>query len=422
MSKGPNFPDTGLSAADKSEQIAPVPRISIQAFCETAEIATLIQQAMSDRRMDKAHVKSHMGGAAAAVESYRNAPTPNLIVIESASDRDLLVSQLEELSEFCDAGTKVVVIGRVNDIVLYRDLISRGISDYLVAPFSIIDLIRTVSRLYGAASGTTLGRVIAVTGAKGGTGASTIAHNIAWTISVGQEIGTILVDMDLGFGTAGLDFNQDPPQGIAEVVFSPERLDPNFVDRLLSKCSENLSMLSAPATLERPYDFGETTFDNLLDILRAAVPIIVLDVPNGWSAWTRRMLVAADEVIIVAAPDLANLRNSKNMLDQLRAARPNDRPPHLILNMTGIQKRPEISIEDFGRSIDADPIAVIPFDAKLFGTAANNGQMLAEIDPASKTTEMIAEVGRIVSGKSEVKKQKRTLLEPLLQRFARKRA
>lgn len=422
MTRGQNTSDAGLSGADKAEQIAPVPRISIQAFCETAEIATLIQQAMSDRRMDKAHVKSHMGGAAAAVESYRNAPTPNLIIIESASERALLVSQLEELSEFCDAGTKVVVIGRVNDIVLYRDLISRGISDYLVAPFSIIDLIRTISRLYGSANGAPLGRVIAVTGAKGGTGASTIAHNIAWTISVGQEISTILVDMDLGFGTAGLDFNQDPPQGIAEVIFSPERLDPNFVDRLLSKCGENLSLLSAPATLERPYDFAETTFDNLLDILRAAVPIIILDVPNAWSAWTRRMLVAADEVIIVAAPDLANLRNSKNMLDQLRAARPNDRPPHLVLNMTGIQKRPEIGSEDFGRSIDVEPIAVIPFDAKLFGTAANNGQMLAEIEPDSKTTELLAEVGRVVSGKSEIKKQKRTLLEPLLQRFTRKRA
>ena len=67
-------------------------------------------------------------------------------------------------------------------------------------------------------------------------------------------------------------------------------------------------------------------------------------------------------------------------------------------------------------------IAAIPYDAKLFGTAANNGQMLAEVDPANKTTEMIANVAKVVTGRAEVKRSKRSLLSPLMARLQKKKA
>jgi len=408
----------GLEAA----QIAPVPRISVQAFCETQDIAQVIQEAIQDRRMEKAHVKVHMGGATAAIEAYRIAPTPNVIVLESAAERDDLLGHLESLSEFCDPGTKVVVIGRVNDIILYRELMSRGVSEYVVAPFTVLDFIRFISQLYTNTGSERLGKVIAVTGAKGGVGASAIAHNIAWAVARELEIQTVIVDMDLGFGTAGLDFNQDPPQGIAEAVFAPERIDTNFVDRLLSKCSEKLSILAAPATLDRVYDLSETVFDSLIDILRATTPCIILDVPHMWSAWTRRQIIGADEVILVAAPDLANLRNAKSILDTIRAARPNDGRPKLVMNMLGVPKRPEIAVGDFAKAVDIDPIAAIAFDPKLFGTAANNGQMISEIEPAHKINEIIKELARISTGRLETRKAKRNLLEPFMARLGRKRA
>src|SRR5262249_62046848 len=110
-------------------------------------------------------------------------------------------------------------------------------------------------------------------------------------------------DLDLAFGTAGLDFNQDPPQGIADAVFSPARVDASFIDRLLWKCTDHLSLLAAPATLEREYDFGAEAFDPVLDALRGTIPHIVLDVPHVWTAWSKRALVRADEVLFVAAPD-----------------------------------------------------------------------------------------------------------------------
>jgi pilus assembly protein CpaE len=212
-------------------QIAPTPRISLQAFCETPEMAALIGEAAADRRLEKAHVKVNMGGANAAVEAYRTSPTPNVIVIESSGGRDELMSQLEALAEFCDSGTKVMVIGRVNDITLYRELISRGVSDYMVAPFGVMDFVAALSSQYNHDTSTPLGRVIAVTGCKGGVGASCVAHNLAWSIARELDASTVIADFDLPFGTAGLDFNQDPPQGIAEAVFAPDRLDSNLLDR-----------------------------------------------------------------------------------------------------------------------------------------------------------------------------------------------
>jgi pilus assembly protein CpaE len=214
--------DSSASAttdADRAQLILPIPRISMQAFCESPELSAVIQEAIGDRRMDKAHVKVHMGGAPAAVEAYQSAPTPNVIVIEAGSERQELLANLDRLAEFCDSGTKVVVTGRVNDIVLYRELMARGVSEYLVAPFGVLDFVQTLSHLYTSPGAEPVGRLIAVSGVKGGVGASTFAHNLAWSIGRGLDVATVVVDMDLPFGTAGLDFNQDPPQGIAEAVY-----------------------------------------------------------------------------------------------------------------------------------------------------------------------------------------------------------
>ena len=409
-------------AADGAAHVPPVPRVSLQAFCEGADLAAMIESASSDRRMLKAHVKVHMGGAAAAIEAYRAAPTPNVIVLEATHDRDYLHTHLDELSEYCDHGTKVVVVGRTNDIAFYRALMARGISDYLVLPLTVLEFIEAISRLYGGAGADPLGRIVAFVGAKGGVGASCLAHNVAWSIARDLDLQTVLADLDLAFGTVGLDFNQDPPQGIGDAIFAPDRLDANFVDRLLSKCADRLSILAAPATLDRPYDFAETTFDGMLDILRASVPAIVLDVPHVWTAWTKRVLLGADEVVVVASPDLASLRNTKTLLDILRATRPNDGKPKLVMNGLGMIKRPEIAVAEFAKTVEADPIASIAFDAKLFGTAANNGQMIAEVDAACKVAEQIGEIARAVTGRAEVKRQKKTLFDPLVARLRFKKA
>jgi pilus assembly protein CpaE len=402
--------------------IAPVPRVTLQAFCDTPEVASVLQAAAADRRMQKAHVKVQMGGAPAAVEAYRNAPTPNVVVLEASGDPSALLGYLDSLAEVCDPGTKVLVVGHVNDVVLYRELTRRGVSEYLIAPIDDLGVVRAVSELFHAPGAEPVGRTIAVTGAKGGVGASTLAHNLAWAIARKFASSTVLVDLDIPFGTAGLDFNQDPPQGIAEAVFAPDRLDGNLVDRLLSKCSDHLSLLAAPATLERTVDLPEIAFDGVIDILRASIPIVVLDVPHVWTTWSRRMLGGADEIVIVAAPELASLRNAKNLYDVLRASRPNDRVPRIVLNQVGVPKRPEIGAAEFASALSTELAAVLPFDGHLFGTAANNGQMIAEVQPAGKVADIFADLAGLVSGRSDNKSSRPGLLEPLLARLSWRKA
>ncbi|MDX3967007.1 MAG: AAA family ATPase [Bradyrhizobium sp.] len=398
------------------EHIAPAPRVSVQAFCETVETAAAVQAAGEDRRLGKAHLKIQMGGMAAAIEAYRSAPTPNVIVLESDGRSDLL-SGLDQLATVCDAGTRVVVIGRINDVMLYRELVRRGVSDYVLAPVGAIDVVRSICNLFSAPEAKAVGRIIAVVGAKGGVGASTISHNVAWAIARDLAMDAVVADLDLAFGTAGLDYNQDPPQGIADAVFSPDRVDTAFIDRLLSKCTDHLSLLAAPATLDRVYDFGTDAFDAVFDTLRSTMPCIVLDVPHQWSGWTKRALIGADDILIVAAPDLANLRNTKNLFDLLKAARPNDRPPLYCLNQVGVPKRPEIAATEFAKAIESQPVVSIPFEPQIFGSAANNGQMIAEISANHKSIEMFLQIAQRLTGRSETKKQKSSLLSPLIEKL-----
>lgn len=401
--------------------LRPIPRISIQAFCETPEVAAILEQAAEDRRMAKTHVKIHMGGIAAATDFYGSAPTPNLLFVETRERREQALAALDRLSAVCDPGTKVIIIGHYNDVLLYRDLLKRGVSDYMVVPFDLFDVVREIGEIYLAPTAGPVGRTIAFIGAKGGAGSSTVAHNIGFSLSRLYAADVVIVDMDLAWGTAGLDFNQDPAQGIADAVFSPDRIDDVYLDRILTKCADNLSLLAAPATLDRTYDFSEEAFINLVDVVRAGVPAVVLDLPMQWTGWTRRTLALADEVVVTAQPDLASLRNIKNIFDQLKALRPNDGPPRYLINQVGVPKRPEIKAEDFRKALDLQPTAVVPFDPQMFGTAANNGQMIAEVNAKSPTAEVFRALATTLMGRAETPRARKAALggfAPLLSKLS----
>ena len=265
-----------------------------------------------------------------------------------------MLGELDRLAECCDAGTKVVVIGHMNDVVLYRELLKRGVSEYLIAPVAPMQLIESLSNLYNNPDTDPVGNVIAFIGAKGGVGSSTVCHNAAWAMSEILKSNVVVADLDLAFGTTGLDFNQDPVQGIAEALQSPERLDEVLLDRLLTKCSERLSIFAAPVVLDRDYDISADACDIVLDIVRQNVPFVAVDLPHTWTPWVKRVLLQADEIVITAVPDLANLRNAKNLIDLLKQNRTNDGPPRLVINMAKTPKRPEISVKEFSVALDLD--------------------------------------------------------------------
>ncbi len=399
------------------QALRPIPRISIQAFCETEGVAGPIERAGEDRRMAKAHLKVHMGGIPTAIEFYQGAPTPNLILLESRAEPKEMLEQLGQLAEHCDPTTKVVVIGHYNDVGLYRELIRSGISEYVIAPISMADIVSVISSIFVDPEAEPIGRSIAFIGAKGGVGSSTMAHNVAWAMSSLFKSEVVVADMDLAFGTANINFDQDPPQGIGEAVFSPERIDEVYLDRLLATCAEHLSLLAAPSTLDRVYDFDPEAFAPIIETAQRAAPMLILDVPHLWSGWSKNTLMRADDVVITATPELANLRNAKNLVDMLRKLRPNDPPPKLILNQTGVPKRPEISVEDFVEPLGITPMAVIPFEPQLYGNAANNGRMLGEMDARSPIVSTISEIAHVLTGRSEIKTRKKPGLGTILEKL-----
>jgi pilus assembly protein CpaE len=391
-----NAEEEGFGAAPHER---PVPRISIQAFCEFPDTGAALQRAAADRRLAKAHVTVQLGGLQAAIEHHAGNVTPNLLIVETRLQGKTAVEEIDRLADVCDPATKVLVVGRVNDVELYRELMRRGVSEYLVAPLNPLHLIEVISGLYLSPDAAPIGRVVSFVGARGGAGSSTLSHNVGWCIAERMKINTTIVDLDMPFGTMGLDFNEEPSQGVADALSAPERLDDVLLDRLLIKATEHLSLLASPAIVDRNYEADVSAYEAVLDTVRQITPCVVLDVPHMWSPWVRQTLMASDDIVIVATPDLASLRTTKSFVDMFKVNRANDLPPRLVITQTGIPKRPEIPVKDFAETIGIQPSLVLPFEPQLYGAAANNGQMLMEVQPKSATADGIRQLAELVTGR-----------------------
>jgi pilus assembly protein CpaE len=397
MNKTPSHEPFGAAPHER-----PVPRISIQGFCEFPDTGAALQRAGADRRLAKTHLSVQLGGIPAAIEYFQGQVTPNLLLVETRLGGREALYELDRLAEVCDAATKVVVIGRVNDVELYRELMRRGASEYLVAPLDPLHLIEVIAGLYADPDRRPIGRVVAFTGARGGVGASTLCHNVGWVIAEELGISTTIVDFDLPFGTVALNFNDEPGQSVADALATPERLDDMLLERILLKRGENLSLFAAPATIERDYEHGHDAYEAVIEAVRQYSPCVLVDVPHVWTPWVKATLIAADEIVLVASPDLASLRNTKNIMDLLKVNRPNDVPPRVVLNKVGVAKRPEIPVKDFADTIGGEPAAVIPYDAAAFGQAANNGQMIAELGHKGELVDRIREFAGLITGRKPV--------------------
>ncbi len=393
------------TAAPQEPVVALIPRINIAAFCDDQTTAQAMQNVGADRRMVQAHMEVQLGGIPAAIQAYTNTKTPDVLIIESTKQRDGLLSDLGHLAHVCDPSSKVIVVGHVNDVLLYRSLMSEGISEYIVAPVHQLQMIECISSLYADPDASPVGKVLAFVGTKGGVGSSTIAHNIGWLFSKNYATDTVITDLDMAFGTAGLNFNQEGGQGIAEALSSLDRVDQNLLNRLLTKYDDRLSLLIAPGSIDREVEIEAEALDTILNVVRANVPCVIVDVPNIWTPWTKNVLVQADEVIITATPELASLRNAKNLIDMLKAARPNDDPPRLIMNQVGVTKRPEIPVAEFSKALGIEPTTVIAFDPQTFGTASSNGQMVPEVAAKSEAAQNLVALSQILQGQEAPPKQ-----------------
>ena len=369
---------------------------------------------MADRRMSRARAKLLPGGVAAAIDLYHRETSANLIIVENRAPIAELYKQLEALADVCVAGTKVIVIGNANDVGVYRELLFRGVSDYAVAPLDPLSIISLVSRAYQESDTSRFGRVLAFVGAGGGAGSSTIAQNVAATIARSYGCSVIFADLDLPFGTAGLGFDLNPSETIAQALNDGGRFDDILLERLLTKHDDHLQVLTAPATLDQTHELTEDAFERVLDVAQANASFVVVDVPRVWTPWVKKTLLTADEVIITALPNLASFRNLKNLIEMLKKARLNDEPPKLILNQIGVPKRAELKPEHFADNLKIKPIACIPFDITV-AAAGNHGLMIADAAPKSAVVKHVINIAGITTGRKAANRA--SMFDELLNRL-----
>lgn len=413
--------DNGLQQAASAISMNSIPKVEIAVFCVSPELTAAIETAALDRRMARTTVTVKQGGVAEAAALYGRTPSPNLVVVESNDDKDGLMEGLEALALECVTGTKVIVVGRSNDVDLYRQLLAAGVSDYIVAPLEPMSFVAAVSRCFQPSTEQRLGRITVFMGAKGGTGSSTVAHNVAAAMAERTDTDVLLADLDLQFGTLGLNFDVESPQGMTDVLQAAGRIDEVLLERLAVKHRKRLHLLPAAADINRSFDLKEEDADRLLDVARSSSWHLVVDLPHLWTPWTKKTLLNADEIVITATPDLASMRNAKNMIEYLKKARPNDPPPRLVLNKVGTPKSPEIKAKDFSAAAGLDASISVPFDPQLFGKAANDGRILVETAGNSKAARALTELAWRISGRRNTATVKPFSVQAMIGRFMRPR-
>ena len=410
-----------VDTADTPIGLNALPKIDVTAFCTSPELVAAIRTGALDRRMSRASVAVKEGGIAEAASCYRGTPSPNLVVVECNDGLPALRAGLEALALECITGTKLIVIGSSNDVNLYRELLEAGVDDYLLAPLEPIAFVEAVSRCFRVSVEEKLGRIIAFIGAKGGSGSSTVAHNVAAAMVERSDADVLVADLDLQFGTVGLNFDVDSPLGMLDVLEGASRVDDVLLKRIAVKHSERLHLLPVNAAFDRSFNLKDEDVDRLLDVARSSAWHLVLDLPHLWTQWTKKMLRSADEIVITATPDLASMRNVKNIVEALKKARPNDPLPRLVLNKVGTPKLPEIKSKDFAAAVGIEQWVTIPFDPQIFGKAANEGRMVTKLARGSKAARAMSELAWRVSGQRDKRSGKKLRLQTLLGFFMHRR-
>ncbi|MGQ0663784.1 MAG: AAA family ATPase [Pseudomonadota bacterium] len=344
-----------------------------------------LEGVLGDRRLIKLQTSVVMGGAAAAVKHYTENPGAALVLVETHEDAEPLFAALDELAQVCVEGTRVVIIGKHNDVQLYRALVRRGVSEYIPMPVAPDAFLETLAALIADAGAQKQGRLIVFFGAAGGAGSSTVAHNVAWSLARLFKEDTALLDLDLPFGTVALDFNVESQQNVALALSQSQRLDDTILERFMAKHGDNLLLFTAPATLANSSDVDPAALESVLAVVRRNAPFVALDLPRYWSAWTQKALEQADEIVVTALPTLACLRDAKNFNDALTPKRTHDAPIRLVLNRVGAHAKTEMPAKEFETAMGRPPAAIIPNDGAAFGAAANNGQVLGEAAKNHKT-------------------------------------
>jgi pilus assembly protein CpaE len=340
------------------------------------------------------------GGLAKAGKALDGGKSPAVLLVDLADDAEPDAA-LGDLVKRCGPATRVIAIGTVNDVTLFRRLAARGVADYLLKPVSseiLCDALRRAGRAEGEApDGKRRARVHAVIGARGGVGASTLTLSLAWLLSQEHKLPTALIDLDLHFGNLALSLDLEPGRGLRQALEHPERTDSLLLASAMVKGDERLPILAAEESLEDVLRFEPEGATALLDALAQDYEFLMVDLPRTLDAATRQVLTAADTTIIVTDLSLAALRDAFRLSGLVKAAGgPN---PIMVASQVGALHRGEIGRAEFERGLGMPLDFLVPFDAKAARAMAVGGKALPAVDAAGKAATELRRLAARIAGK-----------------------
>jgi pilus assembly protein CpaE len=325
------------------------------------------------------HASIREGGVKEAVKHLSEHRSPRLLLVD-LSGSELPLSEINSLADVCEPGVTVLAVGDRNDCGLFRDLLQHGVADYLVKPLTpalLQKAIQGASEQSGMArsSSSKLGKLVAVTGTRGGAGATTVA-TIAWLVANERRRRVALVDLDLQFGTVALSLDLEPSHGLREALENPNRIDGLFMDRVLVQHSERLFVLSAEESPDDALILDFSAVELLLTELRNKFHYVVIDLPRNPNPCTQQVLQSATDLVLVTDLSLAGMRDTMRIIGLMPTTNASC-STSLIVNRAGEHKQGEMPRAEFEKGIGRKLDLLLPFDAKTVAAATNFGQPVA---------------------------------------------
>ena len=349
----------------------------------------------------------------AALRRVRSGSAPRILLLD-LGESTAPIAEVSAARAVGGADLKLVVLGTVNDVGLFRDLLSAGATDYLVKP-STREALAAVLERTATALGTTpdgLGQVIVFIGSRGGVGATTSAVSCAWLMATERRERVALVDLDLHFGTVALKLDLDPGSGLCEALEQPSRIDSLFIERAMIKVTDNLRVLAAEASAAQHLAVDAGAIDMLLHELRRKFVRIVVDLPRGAGPIQRVVLAAASQVVVFCERSLAGLRDTIRLQTLVREQAPQARLWLVEAGASG--ERALIGKGEFEKGIGKSLDAGLSYDPKSAGAAANSGQSLPAATPRSAIVRELRQLTALLVGPAQAAAKRRVFALPSL--------
>ncbi|HEX6980591.1 MAG TPA: AAA family ATPase [Alphaproteobacteria bacterium] len=374
----------------------------VVAFVDDAATRDAVSRALQETGMTDAAILD--GGIAAALKQVEPGGLTRVLIADVSASATP-VADVAALSAVIDPGTRLVVIGTVNDVALFRDLLGVGAVDYLVKPINPqmlhAALLEGEPGFKSKRGPAQAGRIVAFIGARGGVGATTVAVNTAWLLAHDRKQKTALVDLDIHFGTAPLLLDLEPGRGLREALERPERIDTLFVDRAMVKAGERLFVLGGEEPLNENPPIDPRALDVLLTELRQNFGWVVLDMPRTFLLGRPQAISAANDIVLVSDLSLVGIRDTLRILEIIKATSPDARVKLAAVNPDG--SRPKVDRADFERSVGHKLDYDIPFDAKVAAAGANGGKPVAVIARGSRLTKSLQRISVDLAGGNDRK-------------------